>query len=78
MQIDGVYQCAEFLRQHHCPPTCTATCVYDDMKLLYRKTTQDMESVGITPWAKLFHTTEENVDWIVGVHEFTHCSSPNY
>jgi hypothetical protein len=27
-----------------------------------------MQGMGIAPWAKLFHTTEENVNWIVGAH----------
>lgn len=44
------------------------------MKLLLRKTAQDMERMGIVPWSKLFHTTEEKVDRIVGVHEFIDCS----
>ena len=36
-----------------------------------------MQSVDIAAWAKLFHTTEEKVNWIVGVHEFLYCLPPN-
>ena len=39
------------------------------MKLLFRKKAQDIQGMDIAPWAKLFHTTEEKVNWIVGIHE---------
>jgi len=65
-------QYVEFLRQRHCLTTCTTTCVNDNMKLLFRKKAQHMQGMSIAPWAELFHTSEEKVNWIVSVHISKH------
>jgi hypothetical protein len=36
-----------------------------------------MQGMGIAPWAKLFHTTKEKVNCIIGVHEFFYYLPPN-
>ncbi len=48
------------------------------MKLLFRKKAQDMHGMDVAPWAKLFHTSEEKVNWIVSIHRLLHCLPPNH
>ena len=62
-------QHVECLRQHHGLPACPASCVYDDLKSLFRKKVQNIQRMGISSWTKLFHTIEQQVNWIVGTHE---------
>jgi len=70
VRIDGMNQCAELFRQHHCLTTCPAAGVNDDAKRALRQKTQDMQCMKIAPRTQFFYPFEEKVNWVK--HSYPH------
>jgi hypothetical protein len=74
--INSVDRDAEFPGERQRLAARTAAGIDDDAKRLFREEAQDVQGVGVTARAELFHAAEEQADRIGVVHVRLDCLVP--
>jgi hypothetical protein len=62
----------EFPGKHQSLTTCTATCIDDNAKLVFRNKTQDVQCMFVVSRAEFLEAAEEQGNWIRGGHRLFH------
>jgi len=58
---------------HHAGLPCERVPrINDNAKVPPWEQVQNVQSMEVASWAKLFHTTAKEVDWIIAVHRLSH------